>query len=67
MINRKHLFFRVFNLAAGPKPLVFVPFGECYTDAPYTIAGLLQQCIPVPALLNVAPHVEAAILVRAIV
>ena len=68
VIDRKHLFctalstwLRVLGL------LVLVPFGECYTDAPYTIAGhttAVQTCL---ALLNVASHVETVNLVRAIV
>lgn len=39
VIDHKRLFCSVVSLAAGPRPSVFVPFGKCHTEAPYTIAG----------------------------
>lgn len=59
MIDRRHFFCRVVSLAAGPKPFVLVPFGECHTAAPYHSSVYLTSLIRGKPL-----HVEAAILVN---
>lgn len=54
------------SLAAGPGPFIFISFGVCQITAPYAIAGRTTAVYTCRALLNVAPHVDAATLVNAI-
>lgn len=67
MIDLRHLFGNGIDFAAGPRPLVLNPFGECHTGAPYVIAGRNTAVYSCLALFNVALNVEAATLVYAIV
>ena len=67
VIDLRHLFCKEKSFAAGLSLLILVSLDECYTVAPYIIAGQTMAVYIYLALLRVTSQVEAATLVRAIV
>lgn len=67
VIDLRHSFCSIVSVVTGSVPFPRMSIGECHTEAPYVIAGRTTAEYTCLALFSVAPHVEAATLVRAIV
>ena len=65
VVDLRHLFYSVVSFPTCAMPLSRTSFGVYHTAAPYVIAGRTKAVHTCLALFNVAPHVDAATLVKA--